>query len=154
MSLLLHPHPDIPALKLESPIAGLLLICSWVSYQSNAESFKTNKDKDIHEAPQMHQWADDFCTEEERNKYTEPIRADSDWFRGLPAKSVLNVWGGYELFRDDCEAFGKLLEAADVSVRNMECPQQVHIDCILDAQSQLDTGLMSTEVWEWLGKVM
>lgn len=153
MSILLHPHEGIKPLKLESPLAGLLLISAWVSFKSDSQSFKDNNERDIHQKAQMHEWADDFATPEERNNYTEPVDADSSWFKGFPARKTLNIYGGYEIFRDDIAAVGKKLREAGAVVDDVECPLQVHIDCILDAAAGYEVGPMSTETWKWLENV-
>lgn len=112
--------------------------------------------KDIHGAKSMLELASDFVDESERNEWTEPIRADASWWKSssFPARKTLNVWGDYELFHDDISKFGKTLVEAGVDVKNVECPMQVHIDCILDAQSGLEVGPMSTETWKWLETVL
>jgi len=66
----------------------------------------------------------------------------------------LNVYGGYECFRDDIREVGKLLEEAGNNVKNVECPKEVHIDCVLDAQAEFEPGEMSKAIWEWLASVV
>lgn len=153
MSILLHPHPDIKPLKLAQPLAGLLLISAWVSFKSDSQAYEDNNKRDIHMKMQMHEWASDFCTEEERNNYTEPVEAPPSWFRGTPVRKALNIFGSYEIFRDDIAIMGRKMREAGVNVSDVECPMQVHIDCILDAQTGLDVGPMSTETWRWLETV-
>ena len=153
MSILVHPHPDIQPLKIEKPLAGLLLISAWLSFESQTQSFKDNNHRDIHMRNQMHQWADDFCNADERNNYSEPIKGDITWFKDMPVKKILNIFGSYEIFRDDIVAFGKLLEKAGFDVENVECPMQVHIDCVLDAGLGMEVGPMSTETWRWIETV-
>ena len=153
MSNILHPLPGSKHLSLDGPIAGLLLISPWVTFSSDASSFKECEHKDIFTKASMHEWADDFASPAEQNNYTEPLRAAVSWWSKLPAKKVLNLAGGYEMFRDDIEAFGQTLETANVHVKTVICPMQVHVDCILDAESGLDVGSMSTETWEWLDSV-
>lgn len=154
MSIILHPHPGIQPLHLQEPLAGLLLISPWISFESNTPSFATNVTKDMHNPAVMHDMATDFALPQERNNYTEAVRADASWWRNLPAKSTLNVFGGYEMFRDDDANLGVTLAEAGANVESVECPLQVHIDCILDAQSNLDIGPMSTAIWEWFSRVL
>jgi len=154
MSIILHPHPDIQPLQLQEPLAGLLLISPWISFESNTSSFATNATKDMHSPAVMHLMAADLASPHERNNYTEPARTDASWWRNLPAKRTLNVFGGYEMFRDDDAKLGVTLKEAGANVESVECPLQVHIDCILDAQSNLEVGPMSTKIWEWFSEVL
>jgi len=153
MSNLLHPLPESKPLSLDGPIAGLLLISPWVTFSSDSLSFKECEHKDIFTAAAMHEWADSYASTTERNNYTEPLRAEIPWWSNLPATKVLNLAGGHELFRDDIEAFGKVLETAKVHVKTVVCQKQVHVDCILDAETGLSVGPMSTEAWAWLDSV-
>lgn len=150
MSNIMHPHHESRALNLSSPIAGLLLISSWVTFSTDAMSFKECEHRDIHGITALHEWKSDFAPPRERDNYMEPLQAEMSWWKNLPAKKVLNAAGEYEMFRDDLKDFGQVLEKAGVNVRTVICPMQVHIDCILDAQAGLDVGPMSTEIWEWL----
>jgi acetyl esterase/lipase len=150
ISHILHPLAGLKPLKLEEPLAGLLLISAWVSFQSDSQAYLRNRSKDIHTGGAMHEWADDFALESERNKWSEPIQADALWWKAFPVNKTMNIWGDYELFQDDIAKFGQVLEAAGAGIRNVECPLQVHIDCILDAQTGLEVGPMSTETWKWL----
>jgi acetyl esterase/lipase len=150
ISNVLHPHPAVPPLTLNGQLAGLLLISPWVIFSTSAPSFEECEHKDIHGKAALHDWADDFASPADRNNYTEPLRADVSWWSGQCAKKILNLAGEYEMFRDDLEAFGRVLEKAKLDVKTISCPKQVHIDCILDAQSGLEPGLMSEEIWKWL----
>ncbi|KAK5044463.1 hypothetical protein LTR84_010744 [Exophiala bonariae] len=150
ISILRHGHPDIQPLNLARPLAGLLLISAWVNFKSSSQSYALNETRDIHMKQQMHEWATDFCTEEERNNYTEPAEAPSSWFKEIPVSKILNIFGSYELFRDDIVKLGRVLKQAGANVMDVECPMQVHIDCVLDAQTGLEVGPMSTETWRWL----
>jgi hypothetical protein len=150
MSILLHPHPGIAPLKLQRPLRGLLLMCGWFGFSSDAPSFKENNPNDIHMGPQMHEWADAFCDRKDYNLFNEPVEADATWFQNFPAEKTLNIYGSYEIFRDDCVKLGQILRKAGADVVDMECPMQVHIDCILDAQTGLEVGPMSTKTWQWL----
>ncbi|OCK78706.1 alpha/beta-hydrolase [Lepidopterella palustris CBS 459.81] len=153
MSIIAHPRPTFRPLSLSGPLAGVLLVSPWVSFSSDAQSFKDNKTKDIHMAPQMHEWARDFCTETERDNYTEPILANVGWWKGLQAKQILVLSGTYEIFLTDIRKFAQTLKEAGLNVTYVDCEMQVHIDCILDAQSGLEPGDMSHATWEWLERV-
>ncbi|KAJ9627367.1 hypothetical protein H2204_009778 [Knufia peltigerae] len=90
----------------------------------------------------------------ERNNWSEPFLASTSWWNNVPVRKILNVWGALEMFRDHIATFGQRLQMAGNSINNVECPMQVHIDCILDAQTGLEPGPMSVKIWEWLLEVL
>lgn len=154
ISVILHSFKGIEPLKLDGHLAGVLLISPWVSYSIKSQSWKENADKDAIPAECEIALADAYVDPGNRNNYSEPVQADASWWIGIPAKSILNVYGGYECFRDDITELGNKLQEAGNQIQNVECPFQVHIDCILDLHCGMETGLMSTKVLEWLSSVL
>lgn len=152
-SVLLHPYPDIEPLKLQEPLAGLLLISPWVKFACDAESYKENHGLDILSHEVSDTLINNFVHPSDQNNWSEPIQADASWWKNLLVSNVLIVYGGYEVFRDDNRKIGETLKLAGLSVESVECPLQVHIDCILDAQFDMEPGLMSTTTWRWLQQV-
>jgi acetyl esterase/lipase len=154
LSSILHGHPAIPPLTLDSPLAGMLLIGPWVTFSNTAASFHGNALKDIHGIPGLLEWEKDFLTSpEDKNKYSEPLQADAAWWKNAPAKKFFINWGEYELFQADNAKFANILQEAGLDVTAVECPREVHIECILDAMARIDYGLMATSVWDWLAVV-
>lgn len=94
-----------------------------------------------------------FILPKDRNNWSEPYLADIAWWSGFPAKNVLNLWGEIEMLQDPVKEVGEKLLKAGVNVKNIECPLHVHVDCMLDAQSGLEYGLMATQTWDWLAMV-
>ena len=153
-SALIHGFKDTQPIKIDEKLAGFLLISPWVSYSTDAKSWKENAEKDVVPAVIQDVLADAYVGKNARDEYSEPLRADTSWWRDIPAKSVLNVYGGAECFRDDIRELGKKLEDAGNPVQNVECAKQVHIDCVLDAQSEMEPGEMSHEIWKWLASLV
>ncbi|KAK5044475.1 hypothetical protein LTR84_010756 [Exophiala bonariae] len=152
-SVLMHSCTGVTPLQIQEPLAGLLLISPWVSFESSSSSYRRNKEYDIFGSESMQGWATDFVLDQERNNWNEPIKADVAWWQGLQAEKVLNVYGSLEVLQEDDKILGDTLHKAGVAVKNVECKNQVHIDCILDAQFGLEVGPMSTEIWQWLATV-
>ncbi|KAJ5958127.1 uncharacterized protein N7479_005277 [Penicillium vulpinum] len=150
MSHILHPLDGIPVVKFEGALKGLLLISPWVCFNGDNASYEENKDRDIVNPTVMKSMADDFVDPAQKTEYSEPIIASSSWWRGMPVESILNVFGAYELFRDHIATFGRTLEEAELRVENVACPLHVHIDCILDAQTGMQPGIMGITTWKWL----
>ena len=150
LSCIQHRHPSIPALQLAAPLKGALLISPWTSFSTDWQSHTANRDLDIHSGRTMKDWASDFASNDERNNHSEPALADVSWWTGMPVEKVLVVYGEYEIFRDDNKAFADTLGKAGIDVEQIECAKQVHIDCILDAQTGMQAGPMSEAIWKWL----
>ena len=154
ISASLHSHAGIPDLKLESPLRGALLISPWSSFSSDSNSYAENIDKDIVTKEIMVSLRDDFLTSLGKDEFAEPSQADAAWWANAPVDSILNLGGAYEIFWDYIEDLGVKMKEAKLNVQTVECEKQVHIDCILDAQAELETGPMSLAIWDWLRKIL
>lgn len=153
LSSILHPTPAIPKLELSAPLLGALLISPWVSFSADWDSFRSNANLDIHSKETMQVWASDFVDGKDQNNYSEPIRADVNWWRSLPVDDTIVLWGSAELFKDSDAQLAATLAEAKLNVTSRECANEVHIDCVLDAQSGLPHGEMTESTWAWLKKV-
>ena len=154
ISASLHSHAGIPASKLDSPLRGALLISPWTSFSADAQSYAENIDKDIVTKEIMVGLRDDFFSSQGKDEFAEPAQADSEWWANAPVDSILNLGGAYEIFWDYIEDLGAKMKEAKLNVETVECPKQVHIDCILDAQAEFEPGPMSLAIWEWLRKIL
>lgn len=154
ISQALHPLEGVPHLKLEEPLAGVLLISPWISFDETTNSYKENQSTDICGPILLKEMVEGYIAPEQRNAWSEPILANSSWWNGFPAKTVLNIWGEIEMLRDAVATMGDTLTSARVNVKNIECPLHVHVDCVLDASSGLEYGNMATEIWGWLNNAL
>ena len=152
-SALLHGFDGTEPIKLDEKLEGFLLISPWVSYSTDSQSWKENANMDVVSVATVDTLGPAYADDKDRNEYSEPHRADSRWWGNIPARSILNIWGGAECFRDDIRDVGQKLDDAGNSVVNVECAKQVHIDCVLDAQSEMEPGEMSREILGWLGSL-
>ncbi|OAP56083.1 hypothetical protein AYL99_09262 [Fonsecaea erecta] len=155
LSATLHSRAGIPSLNLDTPLKGALLISPWVDLSvGTSKSWVENKDKDIISAAIVPALVKNLISDDDRNEYTDPIRADSKWWAGVPVSSILALAGTHEMFYDDITKFSQKLKDGGLNVEVVDCPQQVHIDCILDTQSGLEHGTMSHAIWDWLKRVL
>jgi acetyl esterase/lipase len=122
-----------------------------VTISMSASSFLRNADLDWVNLEGAVQLIDAIGAPLGGNLLTEPLQATVKDWDGAPVKSILSLSGGYEVFLDDIRAFGKVLERAGLNVQNIECPEQGHIECILDAQTRLPPRSMTRAIWDWLG---
>jgi acetyl esterase/lipase len=155
LSLLTHHLDGVQPFKLTSPLAGALLICACASFSSASESFQTNADKDIVSGSVMDMLGPVYVGEgKQTDEFSEPIRADAAWWKDLPVRKLLNVYGEYEMFKDDVVQLGGTLKDAGCDVETLESPKHVHVDAILDEQVGFEEeGEMAQSIWAWLSGV-
>jgi len=153
VSVILHSFQGIESLELKESLAGILLICPWISYSIESRSWTENKDNDSIPAVCVVALADAYVDVKDRNNYSEAVLADASWWQGVPAKKIMNVYGGYECFKDHVTELGNKIQEAGNYIENVECPLQVHIDCVLDLHCDMETGLMTTTILDWLSNV-
>ncbi|KJX92832.1 hypothetical protein TI39_contig5820g00004 [Zymoseptoria brevis] len=134
-------------------LAGAIIISGWVSYDTEAESMTTNDMFDVVSHKSGTSIHPAYVSEDQRNNYSEPIRAGAAWWIDFPAKRILNVYGGHEVFRDDVVLVGQKLQDAGNDVVSVESPMHVHADCILDAQTGFAHGEMAETIWDFLSGV-
>lgn len=116
----------------------------------DTQSWEENASKDIVSKACISQLSSGYILPEQRNPFSEPYIADTAWWRGIPARKILNIYGSDEVFKDDIIELGRKLLDAGNPVENVECPMQVHIDFALDAESGLDPGPMTSRICDWL----
>ena len=116
-------------------------------------SWTENAKKDVIPKECLYLLTEAYLDPNDHDNYSEAALADAKWWVELPAQKILNVCGSYEVFRDDIIQLGQKLNEAGNPVDNIVCDQQVHIDCILDAQTGMEAGEMSHNVWQWMATV-
>ena len=143
----------VQPLNLKVPLAGVLLFSAMVSFGTESESWTANAEKDCVAPVSMHLLQPAYVDSNDLNGYSDPIRADVAWWRGIPAKSILNIYGGEECFKSHIVEFGEKLVEAGNEVENVECSSEVHIDWVLDLQSGLEPAEMRVKILDWLSRV-
>jgi acetyl esterase/lipase len=104
LSHLSHPHPAIPALNLEEPLAGVILISPWTSLDANPVSL--SKDiGDLITTQVAGPWSSAYLGGADRDYYSDASNAPSTWFENLQVKEILVLGGGNEIMRPMVEAF-------------------------------------------------
>lgn len=124
-----------------------------VSFRTDSESWTTNKDKDCVAPISMDLLRPVYVDPDSINNYSEPLRADVAWWRGIPAKSILNIYGENECFRSHIVELGETLKKAGNEVEDVQCSLHVHIDWVLDLQAGMEPGIMSVKILDWLSRV-
>ncbi|KAF2848561.1 alpha/beta-hydrolase [Plenodomus tracheiphilus IPT5] len=153
LSHILHPHPDVPSLKLEQPLAGMLLISPWAAFHPDYQSFEDNKILDMLTPLALRKGSAIFLGKTNTadpesdpgwivgDAWTEASLNAASWWHGShQVVSNVVVWsGGYELFRDPIKELKRHLVAgwieaggASERVAFIESPREAHIQPIMD----------------------
>ncbi|UPK95747.1 hypothetical protein LCI18_006682 [Fusarium solani-melongenae] len=150
LSIINHPTNPFSTLQLDEPLRGAFLISPWVSFSVRSQSFRENAGKDFLNDGLILEWAEAYAPSPVRDGYSEPLRNDEGWWRGLPAKAVLILAGGDEVFCDDIQELGQRMAESGTPTTMVTCPNHSHEECIQDAKTGLAAGPMASSVWEWL----
>ncbi|KAK3068185.1 hypothetical protein LTR53_014454 [Teratosphaeriaceae sp. CCFEE 6253] len=155
LSHLLHPHPDVPAIKLREPLAAALLISPWAQFIPNDESIKQYGSSDMIPKPAAQRWSSNYLGSAKLDKYNHPIDADAEWFAGLDksVRDILVYGGGAEILIDSIRVFTKTLQQAHPRVELVVQPGAAHDDIILDKVLGYKRKAEGTKVIEsWLAQ--
>lgn len=154
LSHLLHPYPEAQSLVLSESLRGLLLISPWVSLDTDTQSYRTYGEVDVAPVSLLEEMSIAFLLPKDRNAWSEAYRADASWWENAPVSNVLVTAGETEVFKDHILEVGKKLKLAGVNSRAVVCEGQIHVECILDAQTGLPPRSMSEKIWRWFGEVV
>jgi acetyl esterase/lipase len=116
LSHLLHPHPDVPAVKMEEPLAGALLYSPWVSFSTEYSSFD-NLLLDVLPPMTLRKWSAMFLNKANPTNpeadpgpvsgdaYTEAAKNPMSWWKGLHniCSHIFVAYGGSEVLADAIE---------------------------------------------------
>ncbi|KAH7121059.1 Alpha/Beta hydrolase protein [Dendryphion nanum] len=174
LSHLLHPHPDVPTVKLAVPLRGALLISPWVSFRTDWDSYTRNLDTDML-VPGIRRWAAMLMNKTNTDPETDPgpvtgdsyndaLTNDTEWWQGMHhvVSDVFDWSGGDECLVDAIREFDLRFEqgwteggGAKSRFIHIESPHQIHIAPIAgmmmdpagfksDAQLVIEEWLKST----------
>jgi acetyl esterase/lipase len=172
ISHLLHPHPDVPVVKLEEPLSGLALISPWVSFRTDYPSYGNEK-LDMLAPLALRRWSAMFLnktnsTEPEADpgpvigdSWTEACLNDASWWNGLNrvVSSVFVWYGGHEVLRDPVREFEEKLKEGwakgggdDSRIVVVETAREAHVAPIVDVMiSPGKKGDAQVAIEEWFG---
>ncbi|KAF5719473.1 alpha beta hydrolase fold [Fusarium mundagurra] len=116
---LLHPHPAVPEVKLQTPLGGMFLVSPWLSDRTDTTSFKDYGNVDMLSAGLVQRISiHSFSSGDLKPKVNEAhpalaIDGDLSWLNDLPTitKALYVTVGGREVFCDAVVEFGKAAEA-------------------------------------------
>ncbi|KAK5124601.1 hypothetical protein LTR85_001314 [Meristemomyces frigidus] len=155
LSHLLHPHPDMPEIKLSEPLAGVLLISPWCNPGAADDVLHRNQGSDYVTQAAADRWSSLFLGGKPADNYNVPLHADSNWFSGLDTKAKdIFVWGGGgEVMIDSIEGITKKLKQAHPRVEYFVEPGASHEDMVINKLLGYKDKSEGTKVIEsWLAQ--
>lgn len=113
LSHLLHPHPEVPAVKLEEPLGGTLLYSPWAGFSTNYPSYD-NLELDMMSPLALRKWSAMFLDRANPadpesdpgavsgDAYTEVCKNSASWWNGFHrvVGNVFVSYGNYEVLVD------------------------------------------------------
>jgi acetyl esterase/lipase len=166
LSHLLHPHPEVAAVKLEEPLGGALLYSPWAGFSTDYPSYD-NVELDMLSPLALRKWSAMFLdkanpTDPELDPgavsgdaYTEACKNPSSWWKGIHriVSDVFVSYGGYEVLADPIKELETHLKegwvegSGDLSrVMFVGAPKEAHIQPIIDAMMPGAKAKSSTQV--------
>ncbi|KAM3426707.1 hypothetical protein NHJ13734_009306 [Beauveria thailandica] len=141
---LLHAHPEVPAVALAEPLAGVLAISPALGSNAETRSFRENKNCDMITEALVRGLAGDMLPKGEAenldlidNPWARPLDSDPSFYSGLSqvSKNVYFMVGDRELLADHSRIMAALLRkhAPDVLVNLEETTGQPHSGILLEA---------------------
>ena len=127
LSHLSHPHPAIPGLKLDEPLAGVVLISPWTSLEASPTGVSNNIG-DLITTQVAGPWSSAYLGNVSRDYYTDASTAPSTWFENLLTKNILVLGGGNEIMRPMIEDFVQKVEMPRLS-HSLSHPEPNGTDC-------------------------
>ncbi|KAK4695550.1 hypothetical protein P7C71_g2233, partial [Lecanoromycetidae sp. Uapishka_2] len=115
LSHLMHPHPEIEPLRLETNLGAAILLAPWASFRTDWPSTTYNANKDIVSARAGDKWSQSFLGGKEKDAYNEPLSADPGWWRGLDdvVRDIMVVGGGDEVLIDCIRELARQFEVCN-----------------------------------------
>lgn len=166
LSHLLHPHPDVSAIKLEQPLGGLLLYSPWAAFGTNYQSYDNEK-LDMLSPLALRKWSAMFLNKPNSadpeadpgrvsgDAWTEACLNPASWWDGLHrvVSAIFISYGSYEVLVDPIKELEKQLktgwtdgggDASQVTV--FEGSKEAHIAPIMDIMTPGKTKKSGTQV--------
>jgi acetyl esterase/lipase len=110
LSHLLHPHPQIRPIKLQSPLKAAVIFSPWVNLEMTGGTVLQNQIQDPVSADVMRGWARSYLGTAPLDNYNQPIIAPREWWQGLPVENLLITGAAREMLADDLVTFSETMK--------------------------------------------
>lgn len=114
LSHLSHSHPAIPNLKLDQPLAGVVLLSPWTSLEL-IPTGSSNNIGDLITTQVAGPWSSGYLGDNDRDYYTDASTAPSTWFENALTTNILVLGGGNEIMRPMIEHFVQKVKVTHLS---------------------------------------
>lgn len=105
-----HPHPDIEAMTLSSPLAGVFGHAPWINFSLYWPSMVENAYKDIITPSILCRSSEAYLNGKASDSWSEPDRASTDWWKDVKTERLLIMAGTDEILLSSIESFAKKLK--------------------------------------------
>jgi acetyl esterase/lipase len=85
---LTHPHPEIEALEVSAPLAGVFAYAPWVNFSTDWPSFKDNKWRDILTTDVLTTWSTAYRGDKPADQWNEPFTAPVEVWREAKTEKI------------------------------------------------------------------
>jgi acetyl esterase/lipase len=159
LSHLMHPAKDIEQIILEEKLAGICLICPFLSLDYEKKSYIYNAGRDYLQLKDIVEFNENFkargLSDEEaiKDPGLSPLDAPKGWWENAPVKRIILTAGVWEVFLDDIVLFSRRLrEEAEpgTKIDFVVGEKEVHAACIVDTALGLKEGHTATAVLAWM----
>lgn len=129
LSHLNHPSRNIQQVKLSKPLRGTCFTCPFLSFDYDKESHRTNATRDCLGLEATKEFNENSkllgLSDRDAIQYPQlsPLDAPRGWWEDSPVMSILLGVGSWEVFLDDCVAFGQRLQEATDSGTKVDVVQ-------------------------------
>jgi acetyl esterase/lipase len=122
-SHILHPHPDVPTVKLDAPLGGALLYSPWVGFSTEYPSFD-HYQLDVMSALVLRKWSTMLLKKSNATNpeadpgpisgdaYTEACKNPASWWKGMHriCNDIFVCYGGDEVLADAIKEWESLMK--------------------------------------------
>jgi acetyl esterase/lipase len=159
LSHLMHPSKDIEPTKLSEKLAGICLICPFLSFDYHKKSYIANAPRDYLQLKDVKEFNTNFkspgLSDEEaiEDSALSPLDAPKGWWKSAPVEKILLTAGVREVFLDDIVAFSRRLKeetAPGTKVDLVVGAKEVHAACIVDTAIGLGEGDTAKAILAWM----
>lgn len=105
ISHLSHPSADLPRLKIDNHLLGMILISPWLSFDTSWPSMTKNAKRDIDAIEPLEKWARSYVNGKASTSYIEAVTASMSWWTGAHVKQTVVLAGADEVFIDSTRAW-------------------------------------------------
>lgn len=166
LSHLLHPHPEVPAVKLDAPLSGALIYSPWAGFSTDYPSF-ANVSLDMLSPLSLRKWSAMFLGRANSSNpeadpgpvtgdaYTESSKNPTSWWEGMQTicSEIFVCYGGDEVLADAIEELKFRLEdgwafgGGDPSrVVFVRAAREAHVAPIVDTMTPSRKVKSSTQI--------